>query len=103
MPAWEPRFRNRWPLIPYATRLATLAINMARSVPMPPADAVMPELSRIAVFGGIYSNYLSLAIALRDARARGAEACYCLGDLGALGPHPDRVFPLAHEHAGSCI
>ena len=52
----------------------------------------MPE--RIAVFGGVYSNFLALDAALRDARRRGVEAVYCLGDLGAFGPHPDRVFPL---------
>ncbi|WP_419950257.1 metallophosphoesterase family protein [Candidatus Palauibacter sp.] len=53
-----------------------------------------PEPQRIAVFGGIYSNHLALGAAIEDARARGAEALYCLGDLGAFGPHPDRVFPL---------
>jgi hypothetical protein len=63
----------------------------------------MPELTRIAVFGGIYNNYLALEAALRDARGRGIEACYCLGDLGAFGPHPDRVFPLLQEHGILCI
>jgi len=52
---------------------------------------------RIAVFGGIYSNHLALEAALDDARTRGAQAFYCLGDLGGFGPHPDRVFPLLHE------
>jgi hypothetical protein len=61
----------------------------------------MPE--RIAVFGGIYSNHLALAAAIRDARKRGAEACYCLGDLGAFGPYPDRVFPLIQEHGVVCL
>ena len=61
----------------------------------------MPEATRVAVFGGIYSNHLALAAALDDAHRRGVEACYCLGDLGAFGPHPDRVFPLLHEHASS--
>jgi predicted phosphodiesterase len=61
----------------------------------------MPE--RIAVFGGVYSNYLALEAALRDAHARGAETVYCLGDLGAFGPHPDRVFPLLHEHGVVCV
>jgi predicted phosphodiesterase len=61
----------------------------------------MPQ--RIAVFGGVYSNHLALAAALRDVRARGADAVYCLGDLGAFGPHPDRVFPLLHEHGVVCI
>jgi predicted phosphodiesterase len=61
----------------------------------------MPE--RIAVFGGVYSNYLALDVALRDMRQRGVEAIYCLGDLGAFGPHPDRVFPLLHEYRVQCI
>ena len=47
----------------------------------------------IAVFGGIYSNYLALEAAIEDARSRGAEQLYCLGDLGAFGPNPDKVFP----------
>jgi predicted phosphodiesterase len=63
----------------------------------------MPELRRIAVFGGVYSNHLALAAALRDVRRRGVDAVYCLGDLGAFGPHPDRVFPLLHEHGAACI
>ena len=60
-------------------------------------------MTRIAVFGGIYSNHLALAAALADAQARGVEAIYCLGDLGAFGPFPDRVFPLLREHGVSCI
>lgn len=53
---------------------------------------------RIAFFGGIYNNYLALEAAITDARTRGAEKLYCLGDLGAFGPHPDRVFPLLYQH-----
>ncbi len=60
-------------------------------------------MDRIAVFGGIYNNYLALESALHDVRARGVDAIYCLGDLGAFGPHPDRVFPLLHEHGVLCI
>ena len=58
---------------------------------------------RIAVFGGIYSNWLALEAALADIRRRGVEAVYCLGDLGAFGPHPDRVFPLLAEHGVLCV
>jgi diadenosine tetraphosphatase ApaH/serine/threonine PP2A family protein phosphatase len=58
---------------------------------------------RIAVFGGIYSNHLALEVALGDARARGVDAVYCLGDLGAFGPHPGRVFPLLDGHGVLCI
>jgi predicted phosphodiesterase len=57
---------------------------------MPAAGAPV----RMAFFGGLYSNYLALEVALADASARGATELYCLGDLGAFGPHPDRVFPL---------
>jgi diadenosine tetraphosphatase ApaH/serine/threonine PP2A family protein phosphatase len=60
-------------------------------------------MTRIACFGGIYSNYLALAAAIADARCRGVDAMYCLGDLGAFGPHPDRVFPLLHEHGVACM
>ncbi|MFQ5846757.1 MAG: metallophosphoesterase family protein [Candidatus Methylomirabilales bacterium] len=52
------------------------------------------ECRRIAVFGGIYSNYLALEATLEDIRRREVEAVFCLGDLGAFGPHPDRLFPL---------
>jgi predicted phosphodiesterase len=58
---------------------------------------------RIAVFGGVYSNHLALAAALADARTRGVNAVYCLGDLGAFGPHPDRVFPLLRDNDVACI
>ena len=63
----------------------------------------MTITSRIACFGGIYSNYLALEAALADARGRGADAIYCLGDLGAFGPHPDRVFPLLQDHNVACV
>jgi hypothetical protein len=58
---------------------------------------------RIAVFGGVYSNYLALAAAIADARSKGVDALYCLGDLGAFGPHPDRVFPLLRDNRILCI
>jgi hypothetical protein len=48
---------------------------------------------RIAVFGGVYSNHLALEALLDDTSRRGAEALYCLGDLGGFGPHPERVRP----------
>lgn len=54
---------------------------------------------RIAVLGGVYSNRFGLAAALDDARRRGAEAVYCLGDLGGFGPEPERIWPLLQAHA----
>jgi predicted phosphodiesterase len=70
---------------------------------MLPASAATPDATRIAILGGVYSNHLALAAALEDANRRGAQAVYCLGDLGAFGPHPDRVFPLLVSHDVLCI
>ena len=58
---------------------------------------------RVALFGGLYSNYLALDAAVQTARSRGVDAMWCLGDLGAFGPHPDRVFPILHEHGVPCL
>lgn len=60
----------------------------------------MPDrkYNKIAVFGGIYNNYLALEEAIKDAKSKNVEDIFCLGDLGAFGPHPDRVFPLLIEN-----
>lgn len=60
--------------------------------------SIPEKTERIAVFGGIYSNHIALQTALIDAQNRGAERMFCLGDLGAFGPHPDQVYPLLHDH-----
>lgn len=57
-------------------------------------ETALHSFTKIAVFGGVYNNYLALEAAIEDARRRGVEAMFCLGDLGAFGPHPNRVFPL---------
>ncbi len=54
---------------------------------------------RVAVCGGVYNNRWGLAAFLEDAARRGAEAVYCLGDLGGFGPSPERVWPLLEEGA----
>jgi len=51
-------------------------------------------MTRIAVCGGVYSNPYALRAFVADARARGAEQLYCLGDLGGYGAEPDPVWPL---------
>lgn len=53
--------------------------------------------SKIAVFGGIYNNHVGLEALLADAVRRGAEAIYCLGDLGGFGPNPEKVWPLLEK------
>ncbi|MBV8900905.1 MAG: metallophosphoesterase family protein [Verrucomicrobia bacterium] len=51
----------------------------------------MTGQTRIGLFGGVYSNALALRALLQDAGMRGLDRLYCLGDLGAFGPYPDRV------------
>ncbi|MBH24115.1 MAG: metallophosphoesterase [Myxococcales bacterium] len=58
----------------------------------PSSTDASPET--IAVFGGVYNNYLSLQAVIDDARAQGAQRIYCLGDIGGFGPHPDRSVPI---------
>lgn len=64
-----------------------------------PGTPVEGPYGRIVVFGGIYNNYLALEALLQAASAAGAEALYCLGDLGGFGPHPERVPPLLEQGA----
>lgn len=63
----------------------------------------MRTYTRVALFGGIYSNHLSLRAAIEDARRRGCERFFCLGDLGAFGPNPDKVFPLLIDAGVECV
>lgn len=60
-------------------------------------------MTRVALFAGIYSNYRALEAALQDVEKRGVDAVYCLGDLGAFGPYPDRVYPLLRQAGVECI
>lgn len=57
-----------------------------------------PAYRRVAAIGGIYSNHLALEAALADAAGRDVDAVLCLGDLGAFGPCPDKVFPILRSH-----
>lgn len=60
-------------------------------------------MERLAFFGGIYNNYLALEAAIQDARRRKANELYCLGDMGAFGPYPDRVYPILRAHEVKCV
>ncbi len=53
--------------------------------------------SRIALFGGIYNNYLALNAVLDDAVRAGAETVFFLGDAGGFGPHPDRSIEILRD------
>ncbi len=63
----------------------------------------MSTPERIACFGGIYSNHLALAAAIDDARRRGIETMYCLGDFGGFGPNPNRSLELLRDNRVICI
>ena len=58
----------------------------------------MPDVTRLALIGGIYSNYHALVATLADIAGRGSDATYFLGDLGAFGPYPDRIPQLLIEN-----
>ena len=55
-------------------------------------------MPRIAVFGGVYANPYALRALLDDARRRGCDELYCLGDLGGFGAACDAIWPLLLEH-----
>jgi diadenosine tetraphosphatase ApaH/serine/threonine PP2A family protein phosphatase len=57
----------------------------------------MPDVTRYAVFGGVYNNAPALTAVLDDAARRGCARLFCLGDLGGFGPLPDRIFPVLVE------
>ncbi len=63
----------------------------------------MPDVTRIAFFGGIYSNYLALQRALELAKKRGVDAIWALGDFGAFGPYPDRTVEILRSTGLSAI
>jgi predicted phosphodiesterase len=63
----------------------------------------MDTYSRVALFGGVYSNHVALRAAIDDASRRGVERMVCLGDLGAFGPNPDKVFPLLIDANVACV
>jgi hypothetical protein len=81
-------------ILPPAARAAALR---SYCEPEPDPTPVEGPYSRIAVFGGVYSNHQALVALLEDATRRGAEAIYCLGDLGAFGPNPEKVRPLLDQ------
>jgi hypothetical protein len=71
-----------------AARDAFVAPRVASGVP------VEGPFSRVVVCGGVYSNRFALEALLEEAADFGAEAIYCLGDLGGFGPRPEAVRPL---------
>ena len=84
---------------------STAQAQARREFVSPRSDSTPVEgpYRRIAVFGGIYNNSFGLEALLADARSRGAEAIYCLGDFGGFGPHPEKVWPLLEQGSVKAI
>ncbi|MGH8994597.1 MAG: metallophosphoesterase family protein, partial [Acidimicrobiales bacterium] len=58
---------------------------------------------RIAVCGGPYANPYALSAFVGDARWRGCEQLYCLGDLGGFGAEIDELWPILQAAAITCV
>lgn len=60
------------------------------------AGEAPPEgpFARVVVCGGVYNNRFALEALLEESARWGAQAVYCLGDLGGFGPHPEAVRPV---------
>ena len=77
--------------LPDAERRTEVAAYLAVAEDATPVEG---PYERVAVFGGVYNNHFALEALLEHATGRGAEALYCLGDLGGFGPSPESVRPL---------
>ncbi|MDQ4021265.1 MAG: radical SAM protein [Actinomycetota bacterium] len=60
-------------------------------------------MTRLALCGGTYSNPYALRAFVADARARGADRMWCLGDFGAYGAEPEAIWPLLTGNGVECI
>ncbi|NUP46354.1 MAG: radical SAM protein [Catenulispora sp.] len=58
---------------------------------------------RIAVSGGPYGNPYALRAFVCDARVRGADRLFCLGDLGGFGAEVDALWPILRENRVECV
>jgi predicted phosphodiesterase len=58
---------------------------------------------RIAVCGGPYANPYAMEAFIADARRRGCERLFCLGDLGGFGAEMNALWPLLQQSGIECI
>jgi len=58
---------------------------------------------KVALFGGVYNNYLALERLVLECRRIGVDRIFCLGDMGGFGPHPDRSFPILRDNDIRCV
>jgi len=64
---------------------------------------VNAEPVRIGVCGGPYGNPYALQAFVADARARGCEQLFCLGDLGGFGAEVDALWPILTGNDITCV
>jgi diadenosine tetraphosphatase ApaH/serine/threonine PP2A family protein phosphatase/pyruvate-formate lyase-activating enzyme len=83
--------------------IATVVRRLMTADPIPARLALLCVVPRIAVFGGVYANTHALDAVLTDARGRGCEELFCLGDLGGFGADCDGVWPRLLEAGVRCI
>jgi predicted phosphodiesterase/pyruvate-formate lyase-activating enzyme len=69
--------------------------------PLEPSETGRPR--RIAVCGGPYANPHALIAFVTDARRRGCEQLYCLGDLGGFGAEIDALWPILQAADITCV
>jgi len=81
-------------------REAAIREHLARTAVQVPVEG---PFGRVAAFGGAYSHHLALQALFDDARRRGVEAIYGLGDLGGFGPHPENLRALVDRPGLHCI
>ncbi|MDE3203574.1 MAG: metallophosphoesterase family protein [Acidobacteriota bacterium] len=58
---------------------------------------------RLGICGGPYANPYSLRAFAADARARGCDELFCLGDLGGFGADINALWPILAEEGIVCV
>ena len=66
-------------------------------------DVATERPRRIAVCGGPYANPYALSAFVADARRRGCEQLWCLGDLGGFGAEIDALWPILQAADITCV
>ena len=64
---------------------------------------MLASVRPIAVCGGAYANPHATRAWVEDARRRGAELLFCLGDLGGFGAECDAVWPVLVDAGVACL
>ncbi len=62
-----------------------------------------PARRRLGICGGPYANPYALAAFVADARARGCDELFCLGDLGGFGADINALRPILRAGGVECL